>query len=496
MDPLLTLRGVTKRYGGVQALAGVDLDVAPGEVHALVGENGAGKSTLLKILSGAVAPDGGDIRLAGRPLPLGSPRASEACGIATIYQEFSLVPALSATQNIFLGHEASVPGRAAARRAAMRTRVARLLGELLGGAAGRAAVDPDRPVRELSVPERQMVEIARALTREARLILMDEPSATLTEQETARLHATVRGLRERGVSVLYISHRLEEVLSLADHITVLRDGHRVETLTVAEATLDRLIRGMVGRSIGEHYPKEHAAAGELLLEIAPPEGLPVRVHAGEVVGLAGLVGSGRTELVRTVFGAERRPSFAVRWRGRPIQVASPREAIRLGIGMVPEDRHGQGLVLGLGVDVNIALPTLDQEAGGWLPPARLRERAWPLIQDLRIRLAHPSQPVRSLSGGNQQKVVLAKWLARQARLLILDEPTRGIDVGAKQEMYRLMNRLVREGKGVLLISSDLPEVIAMSDRLYVMRQHRVVAEPSGSAKNPETVMAHATGTMA
>jgi ribose transport system ATP-binding protein len=251
---------------------------------------------------------------------------------------------------------------------------------------------------------------------------------------------------------------------------------------------------MVGRSISEHYPKEPAARGDLLLEILPPEGLPVRVHAGEVVGLAGLVGSGRTELVRAAFGAERRAGLTVRWCGQPIRLTSPREAIALGIGMVPEDRHGQGLVLGLGVDINIALATLDREPGGWLPPARLRTLAWPLIHDLRIRLAHPSQPVKSLSGGNQQKVVLAKWLARQARLLILDEPTRGIDVGAKQEMYKLMNRLVREGKGVLLISSDLPEVIAMSDRLYVMRRQRVVAEPTGASKTPEALMAYATGT--
>jgi ABC-type sugar transport system ATPase subunit len=494
MDPLLTLRGVAKWYGGVQALAGVDLDVRPGEVHALVGENGAGKSTLLKILSGAVIPDAGDIRFAGAPLPTGSPRASEACGILTIYQDFTLVPALTATQNIFLGHETAVPGRGAARRAAMRARASALLADLLGGGETGETVDPDRPVRELSVPERQMVEVARALSRESRLILMDEPSATLTEEETSRLHATVRGLRARGVSILYISHRLEEVLRLADRVTVLRDGRRVETLPVAEATLDRLIRGMVGRSISEHYPKEAGEPGRLLLEIQPAEGLPVRVHAGEVVGLAGLVGSGRTELVRAAFGAERRAGLTVRWRGRPIRLTSPRQAIALGIGMVPEDRHGQGLVLGLGVDVNIALPNLDREAGGWLPPQRLFHLAGPLIRDLRIRLADPSQPVRSLSGGNQQKVVLAKWLARQARLMILDEPTRGIDVGAKQEMYKLMNRLVREGKGILLISSDLPEVIAMSDRLYVMRRHRVVAEPSGSAKSPERVMAYATGT--
>ena len=438
-------------------------------------------------------PDAGDIRLAGAPLPTGSPRASEACGIATIYQEFSLVPALTATQNIFLGHEASVPGRGAARRAAMRARAAALLTELLGGAETGGTIDPERPVRELSVPERQMVEIARALSRESRLILMDEPSATLTERETARLHATVGGLKARGVSILYISHRLEEVLGLADRVTMLRDGRLVETLPVAEATLDRLIRGMVGRSISEHYPKEPGEPGELLLEIRPAEGLPVRVHAGEVVGLAGLVGSGRTELVRAAFGAERWAGLTLRWRGHPIRLTSPREAIALGIGMVPEDRQGQGLVPGLGVDVNIALPNLDREARGWRPPGRLRHLAAPLIRDLRIRLADPSQPVRSLSGGNQQKVVLAKWLARQARLLILDEPTRGIDVGAKQEMYKLMNRLIREGKGVLLISSDLPEVIAMSDRLYVMRRHRVVAEPSGSAKSPEVVMAYATG---
>jgi ribose transport system ATP-binding protein len=493
VEPLLQVTDLRKRYGGVQALAGVDMEVRRGEVHGLVGENGAGKSTLLKILSGAVAPDGGDLRLAGRPLPVGSPRASEACGIATIYQEFNLVPGLTATQNIFLGHETSVPGRGVARRAAMRARAVALLADLLGKAGGGAKIDPERPVRDLSVPERQMVEIARALSRDSRLLLMDEPSATLTEQETARLHAAVRGLRARGVSVLYISHRLEEVLALADRVTIFRDGQRVETVPGTEASLDRLIRGMVGRSIGDHYPKEPAAAGEPLLEIHPPEGLPLLVRAGEVVGLAGLVGSGRTELVRAAFGAERRPGLRLRWCGRPIRIGSPAQAIALGIGMVPEDRHGQGLVLGLSVALNIALPNLNREPSGWVAPARLRELAAPLIRHLRIRLADPGQPVKSLSGGNQQKVVLAKWLARQSRVLILDEPTRGIDVGAKQEMYRLMNRLAREGKGILFISSDLPEVIAMSDRLYVVRQHRVVAEANGPARTPEAVMAHATG---
>jgi len=494
MDSLLQVRGLVKRYGGVHALGGVDLDVRPGEVHAIVGENGAGKSTLLKILSGAVRPDAGELRFAGAPLPLGSPRASESCGIVAIYQEFTLIPALSAAQNIFLGHEVSIPGRGAARRAAMRTRAGLLLAELLGATGDAGGVDPERPVRELSVPERQMVEIARALSRESRLILMDEPTATLTAQETARLHETVRRLRARGVSVLYISHRLEEVLSVADRVTILRDGRRVETVAAEDATLDRLIRGMVGRSITEHYPKEAGHVGEVLLEIQPADGLAVRVHAGEVVGLAGLVGSGRTELVRAAFGAERSPGLAFAWCGRPMRPVTPREAIRLGIGMVPEDRQGQGLVLGLGVDVNIALPNLDRLLAGWLParggPRRLAE---PLIRDLRIRVADPSQPVRSLSGGNQQKVVLAKWLARRSRLLILDEPTRGIDVGAKQEMYRLMNELTGNEKGVLLISSDLPEVIAMSDRLYVMRRHAVVAELDARRASPEAVMAHATG---
>jgi ABC-type sugar transport system ATPase subunit len=494
MHPLLSVRGLVKRYGGVQALAGVDLEVRLGEVHAIVGENGAGKSTLLKILSGAVRPDAGDVRLGGVPLPFGSPRAAESCGIVAIYQEFTLIPALTATQNIFLGHEISIPGRGAARRTAMRARAAALLADLLGAAGESGGLNPERPARDLSVPERQMVEIARALSRESRLILMDEPTATLTAQETARLHETVRRLRARGVSVLYVSHRLEEVLSLADRITILRDGCRVETMAGADATLDRLIRGMVGRSITEHYPKETGRPGETLIEIRSADGPTVRVRGGEVVGLAGLVGSGRTELVRAVFGAERRPDLFFAWCGRPIRPHAPRQAIGLGIGMVPEDRHGQGLVPGLGVDVNIALPNLDQLLAGWLParggPRRLAE---PFIRDLRIRVSDPSQPVRSLSGGNQQKVVLAKWLARRSRLLILDEPTRGIDVGAKQEMYRLMNQLIRDGKGVLLISSDLPEVIAMSDRLYVMRRHQVVAELDARAASPEAVMAHATG---
>jgi ABC-type sugar transport system ATPase subunit len=491
MEFLLAVRGLTKRFGGVQALTDVDLAVSAGEVHALVGENGAGKSTLLKILSGAVRPDAGELAFAGRRLPTGSPRASEACGIVTIYQEFTLIPALSAAQNIFLGHEAALPGRAGPRRAAMRERARALLADLVGAPD---LVDPDRPVRDLSVPERQIVEIARALSRDSTLISMDEPTATLTTQETARLHATVRRLKARGVSVLYISHRLEEILALADRVTILRDGRRVETLSAAEASLDRLIRGMVGRSIQEHYPKETAPRGPLLLEARLSDGLPLRVHAGEAVGLAGLVGSGRTELARALFGVEQRSDLALTWDGRPVPPLSPRRAIALGMGMVPEDRHGQGLVLSLGVDVNIGLPNLDRLPAWWVSARRgLRPMAEPLIRALQIRLADPGQPVRHLSGGNQQKVVLAKWLARQARLLILDEPTRGIDVGAKQEMYRLMNQLTREGKGVLLISSDLPEVLAMSDRLYVMRHHRLVAELPAADRTPETVMAHATG---
>ncbi len=486
-DPLLTIRGLRKRFGGVQALDGVDLDISPGEVHGLIGENGAGKSTLLKILSGAVRPDSGEIRFAGRPLPLGSPRASEDCGIRTIYQDLTLVPSLTCTQNIFLGQETRVPGRGGARRRTMRSRARVLLRELLGS----DRLDPDRPIAELSLAERQMVEIARALSRDARLVLMDEPTGALTPDDAARLHAAVRELQKRGVSVVYVSHRLEEVVSLADRITVLRDGRHVETLAAGDATLDRLIRGMVGRSITERYPKEPAAPGELLLELRPAEGLSVTVHAGEVVGLAGLVGAGRTELVRALFGVGSLPGLAVRWCGRPFRFRVPRHAIAAGIGMVPEDRQQQGLVPGLGVAVNIGLPSLSRMPAWWLSPSgALGALADRLIAALRIRASSASQPVRGLSGGNQQKVVLAKWLAREVRLLILDEPTRGIDVGAKQEMYRLMNQMTREGRAVLLISSDLPEVLAMSDRVYVMRRHRVVAEP---ARSPELVMAYATG---
>ncbi|RPJ72619.1 MAG: sugar ABC transporter ATP-binding protein, partial [Acidobacteria bacterium] len=446
-DPLLRIRGLRKRFGGVQALDGIDLDLTPGEVHGLVGENGAGKSTLLKILSGAVRPDSGEIRFASAPLPLGSPRASEACGILAIYQELTLVPGLTCTQNIFLGHEATIPGRGAARRRAMREHAAGLLRQLLG----REALDLDRRVGELSVAERQMVEIARVLSRESRLILMDEPTGSLTGEDTARLHATVRRLRDRGVTILYVSHRLEEVVSLADRITVLRDGCRVETVAAREATLDRLIRGMVGRSITERYPKEAAPRGELLLELRPAAGLPITVHAGEIVGLAGLVGAGRTELVRALFGAARDPGLSLRWCGRPMRFASPRQAIAAGVGMVPEDRQQQGLVPGLGADVNIALPSLTRLPALWLAPrGALRRLTEGLIRALRIRLASASQPVRSLSGGNQQKVVLAKWLARQVRLLILDEPTRGIDVGAKYEVYKIINDLAERGAGVLL----------------------------------------------
>lgn len=485
-DAVLQMRGITKDFPGVRALDGVDLDLYTGEVHGLVGENGAGKSTLLKILSGALASDAGQIILNGEPIAIDQPSTSRRLGITVIYQEFNLIPHLSIARNIFLGHERQVGSRFMLDGRRMMAESTRLLAQL------GCNLHPARLVAELTVAEKQLVEIARALSLNSRIVLMDEPSAPLSGQEIDNLFRTIEALKARGVVIVYVSHRLEELFRITDRLSILRDGRLVAARPTSQVDLNEVIRLMVGRPITEHYPKQLSSAGKRILEIqnaGGSSGIPLTVQEGEVVGLAGLVGAGRTELVRSLFGASPPGPERLFYDGRRIQPSDPAEAIRIGIGMVPEDRKEQGLILNMAVHENITIPMMSQLFNGLrIDRKRQREISRDQIEKLQIQVSSLEQKTYQLSGGNQQKVVLAKWLAMRCRLLILDEPTRGIDVGAKYEMYMIMNALTREGKGVLLISSDLPELIAMSDRIYVIRDGCLLAEYPGVTTSQETII--------
>ena len=494
-DPALALKmtGVTMAFPGVVALGGVDLEVRRREVHVLLGENGAGKSTLMKILSGAVIRDAGTIEIDGEPADIDSPRKAHHFGVRTIYQELTLVPYLSAAENIFLGRE---PRRAAGiidtRRMRERTR------ELLAGLGLR--IDPDRPVRELGIAQQQMVEVAKALDDRARILIMDEPTSALTDAEINELFVTIERLTKRGAAVIYISHRLEELKRIGDRVTVLRDGRRVATHEIADVEIPDLIRLMANRELAEHFPKRRTPRGEELLRIeglrcsGSPHAVDLSVHRGEVVGVAGLLGAGRTELARAIIGADARQGGRIFIKSQEVPVRHPGDAIRRGLGFLPEDRKTQGLVQGLSVGDNIALPSLGRwSRAGIVSTSQQAGAARRLVQDLRIKAAGLDQTVVQLSGGNQQKVVLAKWLAAHADVLIMDEPTRGIDVGAKVEIYELMNGLTARGAAILMISSELPEILGMSDRILVMRLGRIVAEFEAAAATQERVLRAALG---
>jgi ribose transport system ATP-binding protein len=473
--PLLSMRGIVKSFPGVRALRGVDLELRGGEVLALMGENGAGKSTLIKVLAGAHPPDAGSIHLQDREARFTSPLDARRAGIAVIYQEFNLVPSLTAIENIFLGQE---PARAGfVRRNEERRRAAEVFARL------GVAVEPDAPCRELTVAQQQLVEIARALAFDARIVVMDEPSATLTPQEVERLFAIIRDLRTRGIGIIYVSHRLEEVFAIADRVLVLRDGEAIACRPIGEVTRDELIRLMVGRRLEEEFPRRQVQIGPPRLVVRGlRRGRKVRdvsfeIRRGEVLGLTGLVGAGRTETARLIFGADRKEAGTVELDGRRLDIRSPRDAIRAGIALLTEDRKAQGLVLAQSVRDNFALPNLERFSFlGFVQRRAERQALDRHIEAMRIRLASPEQPARNLSGGNQQKVVLAKWLERNCEVLLFDEPTRGIDVGAKVEIYRLINDLAAAGKAILLISSELPEVLGMSDRILVMHEGRLTGE--------------------
>ncbi|MGV9341154.1 sugar ABC transporter ATP-binding protein [Streptomyces sp. NPDC003688] len=476
--PLLSMTGITKAFPGVRALDGVDLDVQEGEVHCLLGQNGAGKSTLIKVLAGAHQPDTGVIRWRGDPVVLRSPMVAMRLGIATIYQELDLVEHLSVAENVHLGHEPTTAGFVVRGRTA-RANTAALLRRL-----GHPEIEPACLVGELSAAQQQIVSMARALSHDVRLIVMDEPSAALDPDEVDNLFRVVAGLTAEGVAVVYISHRLDEIRRIGDRVTVLKDGRAVARGLPAKTTPTReVVTLMTGRDVEYVFPDRPAQppSGEPVLEVrglarsgefAP---FDLEVRPGEIVGIAGLVGSGRSEILETVYGARRPDTGQVLVGGRPVRPGSVRAAVRAGIGLAPEERKAQALLMLESVTRNVSVSTLSRFArGGWIDRNAERSAARAATRELSLRPDNPAVPVRTLSGGNQQKAVLARWLLRGCRVLLLDEPTRGVDVGARAELYAVVRRLADEGLAVLLVSSEVPEVLGLADRVLVLREGRVV----------------------
>jgi ABC-type sugar transport system ATPase subunit len=497
MTALVEVRGISKSFAGVRVLNGIDFDVQPGEVHALLGENGAGKSTLIKIIAGTHAPDSGTIRVGDRELSAVTPREAAEGGIATVYQELLLFPELTVAENVFLGH-APRTGLGTLDWERMRRTSRQLLDSL-----DSHDLDVDAKVGTLSVANRQRVEIAKALSQNAKLLIMDEPTAALADADVHRLMEVIKRLRARGVGIIYVSHKLPEIFELADRVTVLRDGALIGTRPVTKVTEATLVAMMVGREIDHLFPKTEHPIGETVLRISGLSmGSRIRdvsfeLRRGEILGLAGLVGAGRTELALTIFGITPATSGTIELEGRPVAIASPRQARRLGIAYVPEDRGLQGLVRPMTIAQNTSMASLSRIARGIFIDFRAEiERAAASIRQLGIRARGPEQVVGQLSGGNQQKVVLGKWLETTPKILIMDEPTRGIDVGAKSEIHALMGRLAQQGLAILMISSELPEVLGMSDRVLVMHGGRLVATIDRTEANPETVGAAMAGARA
>lgn len=488
--PLVQLHAISKSFGGVRALDQVSWQIAPGEVHALCGENGAGKSTLIKVLTGVVHADEGSVLVDGHPFRLGNVRAAEDAGIAALHQESTVFPDLNAIDNIFVGREPRCWGGWRLDRAAMRTQAAALLARL------GETIDVRLPVALLPMAQRQMVSMARSLARQCRLLIMDEPTASLSARETDFLFELIRRLRKDGVSVLYVSHRLEEVFAISDRITVLRDGRLIQTWEAKDVKREDLIRCMVGRDV----PASRNA------EIPPPEGPPflrvegltrrgafanihLAVRPGEILGLGGLIGAGRSELARALFGIDRYDSGQVFVADQPLPRHSVGASLRAGIALVPEDRQQEGLILPMSIMANVSLAVLPRlRRWGWISPQREMALVRQQLANLQVKYSRPAAPAATLSGGNQQKLVLGKWLASQPRLLILDEPTRGVDVGAKAQFHQLIRQFAKQGIATLLISSDLPELLALSDRVAVMRQGRLVGELSSTEATPSAVL--------
>ena len=493
MQKILEMRKISKAFYGVQALNNVDFDVLRGETHALLGENGAGKSTLMKILSGAYQRDAGEIFFDGEKIEIPTPLAAQRIGISIIYQEFNLIPGLSVAENIFLGRE-PVKGNGLINWRVLNKDAQELLERL------HADISPTTLVDQLSVAEQQFVEIAKALSFGSKLIIMDEPTATLTPTEIERLFEVMRELKSRGVSIIYISHHLDEIFEVADRVTVLRDGEHVATDEVKNVDKDLIIRWMVGRDLVNTYPARTTSPGEVILEVrnlsrrGVLHDISFDLRRGEILGIAGLVGSGRTELVRALYGADPVDEAQVTLRGETVNVLSPKESIKNGLGLLPEDRKQEGLILEQSIKSNVTLSNLKRVLRGLLiNHGDEKKMVDSYIQSLAIRTPSNQSLAKNLSGGNQQKVVLAKWLFTDSDILIFDEPTRGIDVGAKYEIYQLMNQLTENGKSIIMVSSELPEIIGVSDRVLVLHKGRITGEHLREDLNQELIMRNAAG---
>lgn len=492
MSAILQLNHVTKKYPGVVALDDVSVSFEKGEVHALLGENGAGKSTLIKILSGAISPNGGEIVMDGQTYTNITPALSKKLGIGVIYQEFTLVPTLTVAENIFLGKECRKG--VFLDRKTMARKAAEILQEM------EINIDPNTPVRQLSVAYQQIVEISKALANDVRVLIMDEPTAPLTTAEVDCLFRMVRKLVSNGVTIIFISHRMEELFQISDRVTILRDGTYVRTVETAKTDRAELISLMVGRSIDEQYPAREVTIGDPVLEVEHlyakdfVKDVSFQVRAGEILGLSGLIGAGRTELVRAIYGADPIQAGEIRLAGKAVHLKSPAASIHQGVALVPENRKEQGVVLGMSIADNMVMSVAKRfSRGPFLQKGRCRRLVAEYIEKLHIKTPSARQKVVNLSGGNQQKVVIGKFLAADPMVYIFDEPTRGIDVGAKHEIYQLMNQLVSQGKAIIMISSELPEILGMSDRILVMHEGRLVGEMSRAEATQERIMHYASG---
>ncbi|MBN6188085.1 sugar ABC transporter ATP-binding protein [Aneurinibacillus sp. BA2021] len=494
MNTLIEMKGISKAFGKVSVLKDVSFSLEKGEIHALMGENGAGKSTLMKILTGIYQKDEGSIRVRGQEVNVSSPKEAEQLGIAVIHQELNIIPQLTVMENMFLGRDLCYGKTGILRTREMKKRTQAYL-EKLG-----VHIDPDMEAGRLSIGQQQMIEIARALSLNAEVLIMDEPTAALTEREIEALFKVMRELRAQGVGIVYVSHRMEEIFAICDRISVLRDGTFVGTEAIAETDLETIVRMMVGRQLGDRFPDRETVIGEERLRVEnlgdgeTIANISFSARRGEVLGIAGLMGAGRTEVARALFGVSEKRQGKIFLDGKEVDIRKPDDAIAHGIAFVTEDRKGQGLVLGLSIRENIALTNLETLARNGIVSASKEARlVADMIQRLNIKASSGEQTVKSLSGGNQQKVVFGKWLGIKPKVLILDEPTRGVDIGAKKEIYHIMNQLTAEGVTILMISSELPEVLGMSDRILVMHEGRLATIMDKTQATQEKIMHAATG---
>lgn len=491
---MIEMTGISKAFSGNQVLKDVSFTLEKGEIHALMGENGAGKSTLMKLLTGIYKRDAGTITVKGKEVNFSSPKEAEKAGIAVIHQELNILPHLSIAENLFLGKEETVGKTSILKTKSMNDKTKKVLAEL------GLHVNPSSPASELSVGKQQIVEIAKALSAEAEVIVMDEPTAALTDREIDTLFKTIRNLQKKGVSFIYISHRMEEIFSLCDRITVLRDGEFAGEKFIKDTSFEEIVQLMVGRELGERFPERNAQISEVKLAVKGLtrnghfENISFELRKGEVLSIAGLMGAGRTEVAQTLFGYRKADSGEVELDGQKVKITSPRAAKKLGIGYVTEDRKTEGLLVDFTVEENISLTNFHEISKYGLISQKKESALYNSMKErLGIRTSGPHQTAKSLSGGNQQKVVIAKWIGIEPELLILDEPTRGVDVGAKKEIYSIINQLAERGVAILMISSELPEVLGMADRVLVMHEGKLAGELSKEEMTQEKIMHYATG---